>query len=173
MNAKIKLLFTLCVLGFTLLACKDKEPVVDKCKNNFLDPGEEQVDCGGVCPESCPEEYNPTLFCKVNGIQTSFYTKTLQKSSDHWVLSCENDTCSFFFRFGTNGSVGTYGLQQLGTYIFFQNIQYDIVTDGFYTIGSHDTGARRMSGFFQGKFSRPNNVDTVYITGGQFTDLKY
>lgn len=171
MTAKIKLLVTIPLLVLSLSACKEEEPFVDPCKNNFLDPGEEKVDCGGTCPD-CAIQYNPTLFCKVNGISTSFYTKTLQKTNDQWYLSCENDTCLFYINMGSNGAVGTYNLES-SSYIFFQGIQYNNEFDATYTISSHDIGARRMSGFFQGKFARPNNVDTVYITGGQFQDLKY
>lgn len=172
MNAKIKLLFTIALFSLVLNACKDKEVVVDTCSNHFLDPGEEKVDCGGNCP-ACPVEYYPSLYCNVNGIQTSFPTKSLQRSGTDWILSCSNDTCQFYFNLGSNGAVGTYNMEQQGSYVLFHSIPYQNMYIGFHTITSHDVGARRMSGFFQGKFWRPGFVDTVNITGGQYADLKY
>jgi hypothetical protein len=170
MNKSTLLVFFL--LFFVFLACKEDEPKVDKCKNGFKDAGEKNIDCGGICPD-CPVTYTPYLTLKINQVETSFSNRLLDYSGSQWTLSCDNDSTAFQFNLGSNGSVGAYPMSPAGTTCTFKGQVYSIVTDGNFAIDSHDTSIKRMSGFFNVKFTKAGTTDTLFITSGQFIDLPY
>lgn len=159
-------------IALLISSCKDKDPEVDLCKNGFKNPGEEKIDCGGVCPD-CPVEYLPYFFLKINNKDVSYSNRALTFNSGQYTMSCQNDSSSFVFNLGSNGAVGTYTMNPVGTSCTYKNENYSLVSDGQFAISSHDQSARRMSGFFEVKFSRPGNVDTLFITNGQFQDIPY
>jgi len=158
------------VILFTMLlifSCKKEDEQVDPCQNGFLDAGEQSPDCGGNCPP-CDENFISSLYLKINGISTSFSSKSLSYTGTNWILSMSNDTIDINLDFGTNGNIGSYVLSNLYSNCDYFGINYPVLNDANFAISYHDTINNRMSGFFQAKFSRPGFVDTIRITNGQF-----
>lgn len=163
------------VLVLTMLlifSCKKKEESVDPCQNGFLDAGEQSPDCGGPCPP-CQPNYTPSLYAKVNGITTTFSSKSLSFDGTNWILSMSNDSLNLSIDLGNTGDVGSYTMSPTGSNCDFMGINYPTLSDGNFAISYHDTAANRMSGLFQAKFSRPGFIDTIRITNGQFDYYVY
>lgn len=165
----------LSIVLFTMLlifSCKKKDETVDTCQNGFIDAGEELPDCGGPCPP-CETNYTSSLYVKLNGVSTTFTTKSLSYNGTNWILSMTNDSLDLQIDLGSNGAVGTYSISAINSNCDYFGINYPILSEGSCAINYHDTGAQRMSGFFSAKFSRPGFVDTVRITNGQFDYFTY
>ena len=164
----------LVLLCFSLIlySCKEKAPEVNQCSNGFKDPGESNIDCGGLCPD-CPKTYNPTFFMSINGIEVSIQNRSIVQNSGNYLLSAIDDSIDLQLDLGSNGDVGNYTLNSIGQQLIYKNIQYDLVRDASHAIASNDKSAKRISGFFKLKFTRTGVPDTIYITDGQYTDLKY
>ncbi len=161
---------------FTILiifsACKKKSDPVDKCSNGFIDAGELGVDCGGSC-KPC-EVYNPpSLFLEINGNPISMDNKSINFSDNTYSLIASNDSLSFQFNLGSNGNVGTFTLNSLGTFGSKNGIYYLNSSDGTYSISAHDSLTKSMSGFLQVNFSRNGYSDTIKIRNCQFDYIKY
>lgn len=153
-------------------ACKDKDPVVDKCSNGFVDAGENGVDCGGNCPPCAP--YEPeTAYIECNGKPISFPTKSILYQNNIWSLTMSNDTFSLQVNLGSNGAIGAYPLNSSGNIASKNGIYYLNGSNGNYSISAHNTTSHKMSGFFQMDISRTGYTDTLKIRNGQFEFVPY
>jgi hypothetical protein len=153
-------------------ACKKKTDTVDKCSNGFIDAGELGVDCGGNC-DPCEVVNPPSLFLELNGTPISMASKSITFSGNTYSLNASNDSLSFQFNIGTNGAIGTFTLNSLGTFGAENGIYYLNATDGIYSISAHDTLTKTMSGFVQVNLSRNGYTDTLKIRNCQFDYIKY
>lgn len=163
------------VLLFAMLlifSCKKKEETVDPCQNGFLDAGEELPDCGGNCPP-CPENFTSSIYLDVNGVSTTFASKSLSFDGTNWYLSMTNDSLNLNLNLGSNGDIGSYSMAPTGSSCMYFGTSYPILSDGQFAISYHDTVDDRMSGLFQVKFSRPGFLDTIRLTSGQFDYYLY
>ncbi|MBU2020029.1 MAG: hypothetical protein KJ941_10340 [Bacteroidetes bacterium] len=167
-----KLKFLLLLSLFILQSCKDKDPEPDQCVNGFKDAGETNIDCGGVCPD-CPIVFTPSLVMTLNGKEVSFQTKSMSENSGEFYLAASNDSIDFQIDMGSNSAVGNYTLSSSGHSLLYKNVLYNIVANGSHAVASNNSSTRRIAGFFQMKFTRPFVSDTIYITNGQYSDLKY
>lgn len=153
-------------------ACKEKEEVIDKCANGFVDIGEDNVDCGGNCPPCAP--YEPaSVYLECNGSPIAMPSKTLTFANNTWTLNAHNDTLSVQINLGSNGTVGTYTMNPLGTLGSINNTFYLNASGGTYSINAHNVNTQKMSGFFQVDLSRTGYSDTLKIRNGQFEFLPY
>lgn len=168
----MKHLSGLLIAMLLIFSCKKKEDTVDPCQNGFIDAGEVQPDCGGPCPP-CAENYTSSLYLNINGVATTFSSKSLTYDGTNWILSMSNDSLDIQLDLGTDGTVGSYTMSTLNSDCDYFGINYPILSDANFAISYHDTAANRMSGLFQAKFSRPGFVDTVRITNGQFDYYVY
>ena len=167
----MKILYFIAMLTF-FSACKEKDPVVDKCKNGFVDAGENGVDCGGNCPPCVP--YEPTTaYAQCNGKSISFPTKSILYQNNSWSLSLSNDTLTLQINLGSNGAVGLYPMNSSGNFASNNGIYYPNGSHGNYSISAHNTTTRKMSGFFEMDFSRTGFTDTLKIRNGQFEFVGY
>lgn len=153
-------------------ACKNKETPVDKCQNGFMDPGESGIDCGGECPP-CDPSQSSYLFMEYNGIGIIGLSKELNYDGGIWTLNAYNDSLTFQFNLGSDGTPGSYIMSPNGTFATKNGTSYMIATDGSYAISEHNTQTQKMSGFFQVNFSRVGFTDTIRISSGQFDYLSY
>lgn len=152
-------------------SCK-KEESVDLCTNGYLDPGEEEPDCGGSCAP-CPFVTAPYLDLKINDVETSMITKSLTYNGTNWILSMVNDSLTLFFDLGTTGNTGGYPMPLANTNASLFGNSYPNQTDGSYAISAHDLENDLMSGHFEIKFSRIGYTDTIFVTDGVFSDYSY
>lgn len=167
---RLTILYLIAMLSI-FSACKEEE-VVDKCTNGFLDPGESGIDCGGNCDPCIP--YEPaSLYLECNGTPITFSIKTLSYANSTWTLNAHNDSLSFQFNLGSNGSVGTYIMNPVGSYATKNGTTYLNTSNGMYSISAHNTDDQKMSGFFQADFSRTGYLDTMKVRNGQFEFLPY
>lgn len=152
-----------------LFACKDPEPE-DKCSNGFLDPGEESIDCGGVC-EDCPPKLVPACFATINGVDVSFNDLGLQQDNGQWYLNVSNDSIQLFLIHTSDGSVGQYPFDPLSQ-VTYNGANYELYTEDAIQIGENNTTSNYMSGSFSAKFYRSAG-DTLTVFSGVFQDLAY
>jgi hypothetical protein len=162
-------LFTILVI---FSACKKKTDTVDKCSNGFLDAGELGVDCGGNCAP-CSVNNPPSLFLELNGTPISMTSKSIAFSENTYSLNASNDSLSFQFNIGSNGAIGTFTMNSLGTLGTKNGIYYMNASDGIYSISAFDTISKIMSGFLQVNLSRNGFTDTLKIRNCQFDYIKY
>lgn len=174
----MKVVFTLLIAMLVIFsACKKKEAEVNKCENGYLDPGETAPDCGGKCPPC--ENTAPALFyVEMNGSEIMLSSRELNYDQGNWSLVMTNDSLNIQLNLGSDGNVGTFPMQNQGTFAFKNGTNYPIQEMGSYSISAHDQAARKMSGFFQIRFLRqfPNNpllYDTLELTSGQFENMNY
>jgi hypothetical protein len=169
-STKLKFLLLTSLIIFQ--SCKNNTPVIDKCVNGFKDPGETNIDCGGVCAD-CPIVYNPYTVMKINGTEVSFQTKSMTENSGNFYLATSNDSIDLKINMGGNGNVGNYTLSSTGNALTYNNTLYNKVANGSHGVSVNNISERRIAGFFQMKFARNTGNDTIYITNGQYLDLKY
>ncbi len=74
---------------------------------------------------------------------------------------------------GNDGSVGTYSMSPVGSAATYDGINYPTLASGVFSISQHNTVTNKMSGFFQGKFTRGIVGDTLRIVNGFFEYLPY
>lgn len=165
---------TYCWLLFLALltACKDKEEVVDKCKNGFLDPGETGIDCGGNC-SPCAVSQPTYFYLECNGSPIVMPTKSLVYQNNTWTLFASNDTLQLQFNMGNNNVVGVYPVLPSGSFAKLFSTFYMNTSNGTCAIYSNDTINHKMSGFFEADFSRTGFNDTIKIRNGQFEFIPY
>jgi hypothetical protein len=80
---------------------------------------------------------------------------------------------SFQFNIGSNGAIGTFTMNSLGTLGTKNGIYYMNASDGIYSISAFDTISKIMSGFLQVNLSRNGFTDTLKIRNCQFDYIKY
>lgn len=162
----------------TFLACKEEE-VIDKCKDGYLSPGEEQIDCGGDCDPCLPEEEIVYSFAKVDDVQWDFNNAYVVFNNDYYYIAdYENDTLKIEmqFNFGNGDSLGARPMKPLNNFVKVTDKQaatvddFDVLGNGSVIFSKLDFGNERISGFFQAKLAQGFN-DTIKITGGQFENL--
>lgn len=168
----MKYLILTTIVLFIFLSCKDKETYVDPCTNGYLDAGEVKIDCGGNCTP-CPITYIPSVNLKLNGNQMSFPTKALTISSNVYFLTFSNDTMSFQLNLGSNDSINNYVMSSNQTVAQIHSTNYTGVSNATFAFSENDKTNKRMNGFFNLTFYVPGQNDTLKITSGQFSDLKY
>ena len=144
----------------------------NKCSNGFLDAGELDVDCGRNCAP-CQLNNSPSLFLELNGTPISMTSKSIAFSGNTYSLNTSNDSLSFQFNIGSNGTIGTFTMNSLGTLGTKNGIYYMNASDGIYSISSFDTISKIMSGFLQVNLSRNGFTDTLKIRNCQFDYIKY
>jgi len=151
---------------------KKKDDPVPLCENGFLDPGETSPDCGGNCPPC--SNINPIYTSmKINGVTHQLPTRQLVFDGTKWILSLSNDTISFSFNLGSNGSISSYSMSDEASFAEKNSIEYPNQTNGEFIISQHNTTDKTMSGFFNADFSRVGYTDTIRVTDGVFEYLTY
>lgn len=153
-------------------SCKDKEVVIDKCSNGFLDIGETGIDCGGNCTPCIVNEPS-SIYLEFNGTPFSYSSKTLTYSNNNWSLEVLNDSISFQFNLGSDGTIGTYTMDPVGCFAVRNGNYYLNSNAGIYSISMHDQTNHKMSGFFSANFTRTGYNDTLKVRNGQFEYMPY
>lgn len=164
------------ILAFTMLTiflgCKEKEPLVDKCSNGFVDAGETGIDCGGKCPP-CEVINHPSLYLEINGTPLSMSGKSIVLNSGNYILTASNDSLVVKFNLGNNLQFGTFLLDPNGTFTQLNGIFYLNASNGVRTISSNDSIYKTVNGFTQADLTRTGYTDTLKIRNCQFDYLPY
>lgn len=170
-------IYPLLFIAILFSACKKDEE--NTCENGFLDPGEEEVDCGGAC-EACPVTYTETMSTHVVRINSSgtsdtlmaMKTKYLTNDSGEWILHGESDSIVIHLTHLSDGSQGIYDLSS-SSYLSYKGTTYDHWVNGLFTIDENQSDVSRMDGFFSADFYGVFGNDTVRLESGLFKDLEY
>jgi len=180
MKTKISLLKSVTVLCGALLpflfytCSKDEPKQYPTCWDNIKNQNETGVDCGGICPFTCPSK----MTAKINGVQWTADTTNIDVSytSASKTLSITGRTANTFYPTITlvyvgNLTPGTYALNASTTYAkdISSFVTFDSGTITFNTIDTHD---RLLNGSFA--FTCHDSGGTIYtISEGIFEDLEY
>lgn len=168
---KGKFLLMILVSLFFFSCKKDKQ----SCSDGIFDSEkEEKTDCGGVCP---PCDFQPTsvdtyLSVKVNGKAVSFSEYSIVKSSV-WMLYFENDSLNVQLNLGDGDSLGGRPIEVIGSQAEYKFLNYPTLHNGLSVFSNVDHSENKLSAYFEAKLFALNNIDTLFLTDGEFQNISW
>lgn len=168
------------ITSFACTACKKNKQTDEQgsCTDGYLNNGEEHIDCGGPC-KACvsPIVSSMSAFFTAYALKndSANFANTLITNDSSWVISASTDSVSMSINFGTSATVGQHAIVPgTQTTITYKTYVFNIVqANSFVYITENNASNKEISGNFSLVFTSSEIVDTLRVSNGSFSNLKY